>query len=130
MNLRYALLAAARRPIHAMRPCTPAIMRVLLSLALLASQQMATLHGISHWSGAAGSLSARQDDGGRPLKVLAHDASCAQCFAYAQLASAPGNSTFTYFAVHTVAVHLTSPATLADCARTVCAYHSRAPPQA
>jgi hypothetical protein len=105
--------------------------RVLLSLLLLVSQQMAVSHAMSHWTGSTDKSENVQFDGkSKPSKVVAHEHSCAQCFAYAQLASTIGSSTYVWPAVDVQWMHLAALAPSADCARTVCVFQSRAPPQA
>lgn len=105
------------------------IIRVLLSLVLLVSQQMAFTHAISHWAVSSNaSASPRNDGAGK--KAAAHDQNCVQCFAFAQLASAVGSPFRTFPAIEAASSHQTAPATPADCLRTICVFQSRAPPQA
>ena len=106
-------------------------LRVLLSLLLLVSQQMAVSHAMSHWTGAA-DKPAQVQAGGKhaPSKELAHEAGCAQCFAYAQLASALGSPAYLVSLPVVQAFHLASPIPCADCIRTVCVFQPRAPPLA
>jgi hypothetical protein len=63
--------------------------RILLSLLLLVSQQMAFAHALTHWgaraSAAHAARPARQDMPGKP--VLGERA-CEQCLAFAQIGSA------------------------------------------
>jgi hypothetical protein len=107
------------------------IVRILLSLLLLVSQQMAFTHALSHLSGnapAGASLRAHADRDGMLSKALAADQSCDQCLAFAQLAGPLGN-TPRWFAVDAVgseaiAGHASTPAP----ACTVCVFQSRAPP--
>lgn len=63
------------------------LFRVLLSLVLLVSQQMAIAHAISHWSAAT---SGEQASAGESAlsRAVAADKSCAQCLAFAQVGSA------------------------------------------
>jgi hypothetical protein len=105
--------------------------RVLLSLLLLVSQQMAVSHAMSHWTGSTDeSVNVQFDGKSKPSKVLVHEHSCAQCYAYVQLASAIGSSVYALPAVDVRWMHLASLAPSADCTRTVCVFQSRAPPQA
>jgi hypothetical protein len=105
--------------------------RVLLSLLLLVSQQMAVSHAMSHWSGSTDkSVNVQFDGTDKPSKPVAHEHSCAHCFAYGQLASAIGSSAYAFPAVDVQWMHLASLAPSADCTRTVCVFQSRAPPQA
>lgn len=107
------------------------IIRVLLSLLLLMSQQMAFTHAMSHWANAANESAGLQNDGGgKPLQGAAHDKNCAQCLGFAQLASAVGNSARTFFISEAGFSYSAPPATPADRNRTVCVFQSRAPPQA
>jgi hypothetical protein len=105
------------------------IIRVLLSLLLLMSQQMAISHAMTHWGGtinpAAGSGEASDNS---LSKSFAQDQTCEQCLAFAQIAGVLGN-TPRYIAPDllgssNVASCVSKPA----CARTVCAFQSRAPP--
>lgn len=63
-----------------------AFVRVLLSLLLLISQQMASSHVMSHLAGNAdaGAALFQGDDGGL-AKAVAQDQTCSQCLAFAQL---------------------------------------------
>ncbi|MEO7496203.1 MAG: hypothetical protein ABIT83_01240 [Massilia sp.] len=108
------------------------IVRILLSLLLLVSQQMAFTHALSHVSGnasaRAGAAAHLQRDGSLS-KALA-DQGCDQCLAFAQLVGPLGN-TPRWFAVDAVgseaiAAHASTPAP----ACTVCVFQSRAPPLA
>jgi hypothetical protein len=107
------------------------LFRVLLSLLLLVSQQMVLSHAMSHWTGAGNKSVQVQVDGKHaPSKVLAHEPGCAQCFAYAQMASALGTPTFALPAIDHAPVHQALLASSANCIRTVCVFQSRAPPSA
>ena len=95
-----------------------AFIRVLLSLLLLVSQQMASSHAMSHLAG-----SLERDDA-----VLAQDQSCQHCLAFAQLAvplaSAPPALVIprqTSCAIELVDVRDAG-------ARIILAFQSRAPP--
>jgi hypothetical protein len=107
--------------------------RVMLSLLLLMSQQMAMSHAVTHWAGsrhAPGQLdnaSAQQQDGGIS-SAFAQDQTCEQCLAFAQIAGAIGSSThsFAFEGAATCARH--ASATRAGCARTTCAFQPRGPP--
>jgi hypothetical protein len=104
-------------------------LRVLLSLLLLVSQQMAVSHAMSHWPGAA-DKAVQAGAKHAPSKELAHEAGCAQCFAYAQLASALGSPSYLVPLLAVQAFHIASPIPSADCIRTVCVFQPRAPPHA
>jgi hypothetical protein len=101
--------------------------RLLLSLVLLSSQQMAVAHNISHFLGAS---SVTPKVAGKPSKSLVKHQTCADCLAYAQLFFALGS------APHTVATtepgwwRPAVPVTPENCIVTVCMFQSRAPPQA
>ena len=104
-----------------------ALLRVVLSIVLLLSQQMAFSHAISHWSGSARMV---QDEGSRLSKAVATDQSCEQCLAFAQIASAVGNSSRSFAATDVASIGVALWAISADCARSVCPFQSRAPPAA
>ena len=108
-----------------------AIVRILLSLLLLASQQMASMHVLSHLSGAIGTPAVSQpaaDD--RLATVLAQDASCSHCLAFAQLAVPLGSSAFAFVLPVSGAAAVAAAPAHAGGARTILAFNSRAPPQA
>ena len=64
------------------------VYRLLLSLVLLLSQQMAMTHALSHWSSQLGGPLAQQTaDDSELSSAFAQDRSCAQCLALAQLAA-------------------------------------------
>ena len=65
------------------------LFRVLLSLVLLVSQQMAIAHAISHWSVAASASGEQAGAEENALsRAVAADKSCAQCLAFAQVDTA------------------------------------------
>lgn len=71
--------------------------RVLLSLVLLFSQQMATAHAFEHLVGALGTAHALarvvdSDEASELAKAVAQHQSCHQCLAFAQLAGPLGSS--------------------------------------
>jgi hypothetical protein len=105
------------------------LIRVLLSLLLLLSQQMAIGHVMSHWTGTQeNAAQIRGSQKQEPSKGSAHELGCTQCFAYAQLATAIGTSTYSLPFVPVHFVHFTQLSSSADCVRTLCAFQSRAPP--
>lgn len=107
------------------------IIRVLLSLVLLMSQQMAFKHAMAHWATVSHESAGLQSDGdGGPLQGAAHDKLCAQCLDFAQLASPVGNSARAFFVSESGFLYSAPAATPADRNRTVCFFQSRAPPQA
>ena len=103
--------------------------RVLLSLVLLLSQQMAMSHALSHWSSQAGGPVVQQVSGDTELAgAFAQDRSCAQCLGLAQLAAPFVSSPRAYVAPELAAIHAPDAATLAWRVQTTRAYDSRAPP--
>lgn len=102
--------------------------RIVLSLLLLMSHQMATSHVMSHWS-LAPQASSHQDSSAL-ARAVAQDQSCDQCLAFAQLAGP--------LASHAHGFAFTDPGTTPlagftpamDHARSLRAFEARAPPQA
>jgi predicted lysophospholipase L1 biosynthesis ABC-type transport system permease subunit len=107
--------------------------RVLLSLLLLLSQQMAVSHAMTHWAGSREGATrllkaAGQQDERGVSAAFAQDQTCEQCLAFAQIASALGSQP-RGFAADSSATCATGPsATQPGCARTTCVFQSRAPP--
>ena len=109
-----------------------AFIRVLLSLLLLVSQQMASAHVLSHLGGAlAASTTAPvpgADDG--LASAVATDDTCSHCLACAQLAGPVGSTPPAFI----IAYAGTSPVVAAEAhdagARTILAFNSRGPPLA
>ena len=106
--------------------------RVLLSLLLLLSQQMASAHALSHLAGKIGDVQqlhivAGDDDVSTAASL---DQSCNQCLGFAQLAGPLASTYRAFMAADADAVMVAARAVQAICARTVCAFQSRAPPQA
>lgn len=104
---------------------------VLLSLLLVFSQQMGYSHALSHTAAATGIVQAAEpadDEVSTSITKLGLDHSCAQCMAFAQIASAVDSRfhSFPLAANTSVAIAFT-PAPL-DCQRTICGFRSRAPP--
>ncbi|MBD8531825.1 MULTISPECIES: hypothetical protein [unclassified Massilia] len=113
------------------------IAHVLLSLLLLVSQQMAFAHAMSHWTGkiapahalAASTSASIGFDAERDLSSsVAQDGSCSQCLAFAQMASAIGSTPRQFVPLDFQAERAGAFAAIAAPPRTVCAFHSRAPP--
>ena len=109
------------------------IVHVLLSLLLLVSQQMAFAHAMSHWTGKLGAshpvASLVQADGDSDLSsAVAQDRSCFQCLAFAQMASAIGSTPRQFAPLDLQAERVIALATTELAPRTVCVFHSRAPP--
>jgi hypothetical protein len=107
---------------------------VLLSLLLLLSQQMAIAHAVSHWSGRAAPAApaaAQQKSGDRSLsEAFALDQSCSQCLAFAQIGGVVGSAPFRFIPVDPGSSQVCVDPGHGAGARTVCVYHSRAPPVA
>jgi hypothetical protein len=107
------------------------MIRVLLSLLLLVSQQMAFSHVVTHWSGQRGATAGHVARGdGSVSDAFAKDQVCSQCLAFAQIAGAVGNCprSFAPSMVGSSAIPCTPQHSIA--ARTVVAFRSRAPPAA
>lgn len=106
------------------------LFRVLMSLLLLFSQQMATAHVISHWTGSAETVSLSSASDEDKSRALALDHSCNKCLVFAQFA-APLPSSFTAFAAMQADPLPADGALVAAAhARTILAFQSRGPPQA
>jgi hypothetical protein len=112
------------------------VVRILLSLLLLLSQQMAFTHALSHWGGAGNVV--RADTAASTVAVAAADEdafkasladqNCDQCLSFAQLAGALSN-TPRWFAVDAVGAEAVAGCVSRPAhARTVCVFQSRAPP--
>lgn len=106
--------------------------RILLSLLLLISQQMATAHVLSHLSGSLQQQQTaqlnQQDDG--LSSALAQHQSCSECLAFAQLAGPLGNSPRVFAAPAASALSFQPVEARAAGACTILGFQSRAPPQA
>jgi hypothetical protein len=106
--------------------------RLLLSLLLLISQQMALSHVVTHWAGARDSVAQRARDGkdGAPSKSLAQDPVCEQCLAFAQLANAIGNLPRTFAALDLGASSVVPGVAHGAAVRPLRAFEPRGPPLA
>jgi len=115
--------------------------RVLLSLLLLMSQQMAIAHAMTHWAGARdGAAQAHRDqDNGQAKAVkqqhasamsaaFAQDQTCEQCLTFAQIAGAIGSAACSVTVERPVCCAVSASPTQAGCARTTCVFQPRAPP--
>lgn len=107
----------------------PALLRLLLSLLLLVSQQIGMTHGYTHLRPAGDSSVQPGQDNGKGNKRLA-DLSCDDCLSIAQIAVAIGSPILTAAASPFTFGPVATPATLASCLRTTCVFQPRAPPQA
>ena len=106
-------------------------LRVLMSLLLLFSQQMATSHVISHLSGAADIASFEPEaTDAEKKRSLAQDQSCNKCLVFAQLAAPLGAGAPQFTLPVQTALPVDGAVTAAEHARTILAFQSRAPPQA
>jgi hypothetical protein len=111
------------------------IVHVLLSMLLLVSQQMAFAHAMSHWTGKLGAtrpvaalVQAQVDNDGDLSSAVAQDRSCFQCLAFAQMASAIGSTPRQFAPLDLQAERVIALVTTERAPRTVCVFHSRAPP--
>lgn len=106
--------------------------RILLSLLLLLSQQMAFAHALSHWTGTLHSASAERHeyDDSSLSAAVAQDQTCDHCLALAQLVAPLGSTHRTFCSGDNAATAFISTDTGAHCARVVCGFNPRAPPQA
>jgi hypothetical protein len=101
------------------------ILRVMLSLLLLLTQQMALTHDLSHWSAPAASVA-----GGADQQDAADDGQCAQCVLFAELECGPGTDLCSLWLAEAAPSMAAATPLSAACARTVCGFLSRAPPLA
>ena len=113
----------------------PAFFRILLSLLLLLTQQMAATHAMSHWSTLAGAPEASQahqrgSDESDLSRAFALDQTCDQCLAFAQLAGPLGHTPRAFAPAELVSAAAVASLDQPACARTICVFRSRAPPQA
>jgi hypothetical protein len=107
------------------------MIRVLLSLLLLVSQQMAIAHVITHWSGQRNAnveQMQERDDG--VSKAFAKERLCDQCLAFAQIAGAIGSGTRSFVPPALAAAAFSHFEDRAVTARTVVPFLSRGPPAA
>ena len=108
-----------------------AIVRILLSLLLLASQQMASLHVLSHLGGTMGAAAVSQPAPDERLAAaLAQDQSCSHCLAFAQLAGPLGSSPPAFIVPKAGACAVVAAPVQPGGARTILAFNSRGPPHA
>jgi hypothetical protein len=109
------------------------LIRVMLSLLLLLSQQMALSHAVTHWAGSRDAparihtAAAHRHDGGIS-SAFAQDQTCGHCLAFAQIAGAIGSPTRSFAADGTATFAPAACASQPACARTTCVFQSRAPP--
>ena len=105
--------------------------RLLLSLLLLGSQQIASTHALSH-SGVARDVStanALHDDNPDTLSsAFAQEQICTQCLAFSQLAGPLASQAPAFVVPDSGRAVLGATNAVPACARTVCVFQSRAPP--
>jgi hypothetical protein len=105
------------------------VIRLLLSLLLLMSQQMALSHAVTHWSGRMAPAAAQQRAADGSLSgSVAQDQWCDQCLAFAQIAGTVGSAARGFAPPDAASNAVAASAGHARCARTVCVFLSRAPP--
>lgn len=92
------------------------LVRVLLVLVLLISQQMAMAHALSHWDGGEGIGTSERD--------------CGQCSALDQFDAPLGQLALALLHPLLSCRPLAAPAPRPPAARTCCVFLSRAPPRA
>lgn len=108
-----------------------AIVRILLSLLLLASQQVASLHVLSHLGSSLGKPATAQTlSEDRLASVFAQDEACSHCLAFAQLSGPLGSSPPAFILPEPGTSPVTAAAAHPAGARLILAFHSRGPPQA
>jgi hypothetical protein len=102
----------------------------MLSLLLVLSQQMGIAHALSHWSAGGGAAQTARagERQASASKSLALDQGCNQCLAFAQIGSALDTPVHSFPAMRSHAVAVFGGTEQSCCRRTVCVFHSRAPP--
>lgn len=112
------------------------LVHILLSLLLLVTQQMAFAHAMSHWTGklepahpSVKLVKLVQTAGDSDLSSsVAQDGSCSQCLVFAQMASAIGSTPRQFVPLDLQAERAGGFIAMEAAPRTVCVFHSRAPP--
>lgn len=106
-----------------------AIVYLLLSLLLVLSQQMGIAHALTHWSSQRTALTAGATSDAAPSKTgAAVDQSCDQCLAFAQIGTAVDTGFYSFPLSRDNATAVYATVAPQPCRRTVCVFHSRAPP--
>ncbi len=106
------------------------VIRVMLSLLLLVTQQMASAHAMSHLAGKLGGVAQVGQLDSRDLSdVLAQDQNCKQCLVFAQLGGPPSH-VHSYFAPPAPSAPVVPARAIAAGAGAILAFQSRGPPQA
>lgn len=107
------------------------IIHVLLAFLLLLTQQVGASHVYSHWVDLTRSEAEfSSGEQSETRKRLAVHKVCAECVTVAQVAAALTSPPVAIAVVATGGGVIATPATLAECERTVCVFQSRAPPLA
>jgi hypothetical protein len=105
--------------------------RVLMSLLLLFSQQMANSHVMTHWTGSSEAAALVQPPSeSETSRAAAADQSCNKCLVFAQFAAPMGSTDLAYVLPAQSSLPVDGVAIAAAHARTILAFQSRAPPQA
>ncbi len=108
-----------------------AFFRVLMSLLLLFSQQMAMSHAMTHWNAPLeAAAQGQQDNQNDKSRTLAKDQSCNKCLVFAQFCAPLGPDAYTYAPPDAASLPVDGAAVAAAHARTILAFQSRGPPQA
>ena len=108
-----------------------AFFRVLLSLLLLVSQQLASTHVLSHLTGkhsAPVTAQVKADPDGALKAALAQDQSCNQCLALAQMAGPLVSSPSKLEVPHQASFAIAGIPARAAGSRIILAFQPRAPP--
>ncbi len=105
--------------------------RVVMSLLLLFSQQMATTHVLTHVTGSVETAALSQSaSDSEKSRTAAQDQSCNKCLVFAQFGAPLGTSELSYALPASASLPVDGAAVAAAHARTILAFQSRAPPQA
>jgi hypothetical protein len=103
-------------------------LRIVLSLVLLLSQQMAITHALSHWAGPAHGQQLLEEGDSRLSAAVAQDQSCDQCLSFAQLAGAVGADSCRFTPPASQRLAIAGPLPGGPFLDSHPAYRSRAPP--
>lgn len=104
--------------------------RILLSLLLLVSQQMAFAHALSHWTGTLDGAAAHAERSSELSSAIAQDQTCDHCLALAQLAAPLPGTAPTFASGDNSAVSLASLHSGSARPPALQWFNPRAPPQA
>lgn len=103
-------------------------LRVLMSLLLLFSQQIATSHVLTHWAGSAETVSLSSLDAETDTARIATKDQCNKCLMLAQFAAPLATGVLSYAPPELPSLPVDGAAIAAAHARTILAFQSRAPP--